>query len=117
MATDKGTVAHVCEALEGAGAVSARAMFGEYGLYLDGKVIALICDDTLYLKDTPGARALLDEPETGPPYPGAKPYLVGDALLDEPELLVRVAQAIWADVPAPRPRRPGKPGKPRTPRA
>lgn len=108
MATDKGSVAHVVEALDGAGTVSARPMFGEYGLYLDGKMIALICDDTLFLKDTPGARALLDDPETGPPYPGAKPHLVADALLDEPELLVRVARAIWADVPEPKPKTPRK---------
>ena len=109
MATDKGSVAHIVEAMEGAGVVTARAMFGEYGLYLDGKMIALICDDTLFLKDTPGARALIPDPETGPPYPGAKPYLVADALLDEPELLVRVAKAIWADVPAPKPKKPRKP--------
>lgn len=109
MATDKRRVAQVVETLQAAGTVSARPMFGEYGLYLDSRMIALICDDSLFLKDTPGARALLAEPETGPPYPGARPHLLGDALLDEPELLVRVAQAIRAEVPEPKPRKPRKP--------
>lgn len=106
MATDRETAAFIAEVMEEAGAVSTRAMFGEYALYLDGKVIALICDDTLFLKPTQGALALVAEPEFGPPYPGAKPHLIGGALLDEPEVLVAVARAIWDDLPAPKPKKP-----------
>jgi Regulator of competence-specific genes len=109
MASDRATVDFIREQMEGAGEVTTRAMFGEYALYLDGKVIALICDDTLFLKATPGALALIDEPEFGPPYPGAKPHLIGSALLDEPEALVALARAIWDDLPAPKPRKPRKP--------
>lgn len=47
MATRAETIPPILEAIPGA---SARKMFGEYGLYLDGRVVALICDDTLYLK-------------------------------------------------------------------
>lgn len=106
MATRRETAAFVLEQLGAAGAVSVRAMFGEYALYLDGKVIGLICDDTLFLKDTPGARARIEAPETGEAYPGSKPYLVAAALLDTPEALCSVARAIWEDLPAPKPRKP-----------
>jgi TfoX/Sxy family transcriptional regulator of competence genes len=39
--------------------LTARKMFGEYAVYLDGVVVALVCDDRLYVKDVPGARAAL----------------------------------------------------------
>lgn len=109
MSSSRETVEFIREQMDPAGVVSTRAMFGEYALYLDGKAIALICDDTLYLKDTPGARALLDAPDTGHPYPGSKPYLIGDTLLDEPDTLIAVALAIWADLPVPKPKKPRKP--------
>lgn len=111
MASDPGTVDFILEQLDGAGAVRARKMFGEYAVYLDDKVIALVCDDTLFVKNTPGARALLSDPEEAPPYPGAKPHLVASALLDEPEALVALARAAWADLPVPKPKKPRKPKK------
>ncbi|MBK7899896.1 MAG: TfoX/Sxy family protein [Azonexus sp.] len=42
--------AYVVELLEPLGAVSARRMFGGYGLYREGLMFALIADDTLYVK-------------------------------------------------------------------
>ena len=83
MATRRETTDFILEQMDGAGDASVRSMFGEYALYLDGKVLGFICDDTLFLKDTPGARALIERPETGEAYPGSKPYLVGSALLDD----------------------------------
>ncbi len=74
MATDRGTVDYIVEQAAGAGGVSARAMFGEYALYCDGKVVALICDDQLFLKPTDAGRAILGpDPSMGAAYPGAKP--------------------------------------------
>lgn len=43
-------VSHVLEMLEPLGPVSARRMFGGYGIYLDRSMFALVADDTLYLK-------------------------------------------------------------------
>lgn len=43
-------VTHVLDLLEPMGPVSARRMFGGYGVYLDRMMFALIADDTLYLK-------------------------------------------------------------------
>ncbi|MFN0115229.1 MAG: TfoX/Sxy family protein [Paracoccaceae bacterium] len=93
----------ILEQAAGAGPVAARKMFGEYGLYLDGKVVALICDGQLFLKPTPGARAAFPDAAEGPPYPGAKPHLCGDELLDDPDRLAGVLRAIAADVPEPKP--------------
>lgn len=106
MATSRDTTDFILELLDGAGAVSVRAMFGEYALYLDGKVLGLVCDDTLFLKDTPGARTHIADPETGPPYPGAKLHLVASGLLDDPDALRAVVRAIWDDLPVPKPKKP-----------
>jgi DNA transformation protein len=43
-------VSHVLDMLEPLGPVSARRMFGGYGIYLDRMMFALVADDTLYLK-------------------------------------------------------------------
>ncbi len=72
MATRAQTVAHLLDLLAGAGAVSARKMFGEYAVYLDGKVVALICNDGLFLKPLAEALALLPDVALAPPVFGRK---------------------------------------------
>lgn len=48
---------HVLDLLEPLGPVSARRMFGGYGIYLDRTMFALIAHDTLFLKVDDGSRA------------------------------------------------------------
>lgn len=43
-------VAHLGEVFEDFGAVSARPMFGGYGVYHEGLMFGLVADDVLYLK-------------------------------------------------------------------
>ena len=74
-------------------------MFGEYALYLDGKVVALVCDDQLFLKPTPGAQSALPDCPHGPPYPGAKLHLLVADALDDPDLVIAALKAIAADLP------------------
>lgn len=97
------TIPPILDAIPGS---RAAKMFGEYGLYLDDRVIALICNDTLFLKNIPEAAALLTGAELGPPYPGAKPHLIANPWLDEPEILAKAAHAVARAVPAPKPKTP-----------
>jgi len=101
MATEQKTVEFILEQMEAAGSVSAKKMFGEYGLYLDGKLFALVCDDQLFLKPTPAGRAYATDLPEGSPYPGAKPCLLvpGD-LWDESEWLAELARITAAALPA-----------------
>lgn len=112
MGTSRETAAFILEQSAAAGEVSVRKMFGEYALYLDGKVVGLICDDVLFLKDTEGARARIAMPETGLPYEGAKPWLLAGPALDDAEELVPLLRAVWADLPMPKPKAPRKPKRP-----
>ena len=76
MASKAEFVKYVADQLAGAGTVTYRKMFGEYGMYLDGKIFALICNDQLYIKTTEAGRRLMPELETAPPYEGAKDYFL-----------------------------------------
>jgi len=87
-------------------ALQFRKMFGEYALYLDGKVVALVCDDRLFVKPTPGGRAELGEVVEGQPYPGAKPHFLVGEQLDDRALLQRLLQRTAAELPEPKPRKP-----------
>ncbi len=76
-------------------------MFGEYALYCDEKVVALVCDDTLYVKITPvGKRLVGEEYQEGAPYPGAKSHIkiVGD-ILENPIQLAALIVATANQLP------------------
>ena len=50
MATDIDFVKFVADQIDEACRISYRKMFGEYALYSKGKVVALACDDQLFVK-------------------------------------------------------------------
>ncbi len=87
MATNQSFVDFVLEQADLGSRLHYKKMFGEYGLYIDEKIVALACDDSLLIKPNPAAAQRLPAAPQRAPYPGAKPYLVIDELLDEPERL------------------------------
>lgn len=102
MASDPGYVAFVLDQIGGLTGLSHKKMFGEYGLWLDGKIVALVCDDQLLLKPTAAGRALLGgTPPEVPPYPGAKGWLLVEDL-DDGEALRRLLRETAAALPAPK---------------
>jgi TfoX/Sxy family transcriptional regulator of competence genes len=108
MATEPGFLEYIAE-LAGLGArLTHKKMFGEYALYVDGKVVAFACDNSLFVKPSPAADAIAPELPKGPPYPVAKDHIVADALLDEPDRLRRLLLETSALMPAPKPKKPAK---------
>jgi TfoX/Sxy family transcriptional regulator of competence genes len=103
LSTSPATIDHMLDSLAPL-ALSARKMFGEYALYLDGKVVALVCDDRLFLKPTAGAVVLLPDVPLAPPYPGAKGHLDATELLDDPDAVVDALRAVARDLPQPKPK-------------
>ena len=104
MSSDRKFVDYLCEQMSGAGQVTSRAMFGEFAIYCDGKVVALVCDDQLFVKPTEGGRALLGNPEEAPPYPGAKnQFLIGEGI-DDRGWLTRLIETTARELPAPKPK-------------
>jgi TfoX/Sxy family transcriptional regulator of competence genes len=105
MATRQQTVDSVLAAAAGAGDVTAKAMFGEYGVYLDGKVVALVCDDQLFVKPTAAGREEMPGLTESPPYPGAKPHLLVPPDRWAGDALAKLLGVTAAHLPAPKPRK------------
>lgn len=81
-----------------------KRMFGEYGIYLQGRVLGFLCDEQILLQDTPTARKLLPNAERKELFPGSKLFII---FSDEGNhhLLQSVAQAMWEELPVPKPRK------------
>ncbi len=109
MASELHIVEFIAEQMEEAGEITYRAMFGEYALYCDGKIMALVCDDQLFVKPTGAGRTFIGDVIEAPPYPGAKPYfLIEDQLEDREWIgnLVRLTVKELSETkPKPNPRR------------
>ena len=83
MASQQGTVDFLLDQLAGAGGVSAKKMFGEYGLYCDGKMFAIVADDMLLIKPTEVGRAWITAQgalQEAPPY--RKPSRISSSTAD-----------------------------------
>jgi TfoX/Sxy family transcriptional regulator of competence genes len=101
MASDREFVKFVCEQLCGAGEISSRRMFGEAAVYLQDKVIGLICDNQFFVKATEPGRAKIGVPTEAPPFPGASNwFLMAD--LDDPEFLADLVRTTAAALPRPK---------------
>ena len=101
MSTQKETIEFILEKLGDRKVFTARAMFGEYALYAKGKVVALVCDDLLYVKILPASAALEGVCEKGDPYPGARPhYVVEESQLSQMDYLSGILLHIAASLPA-----------------
>jgi TfoX/Sxy family transcriptional regulator of competence genes len=79
-----------------------KKMFGEYALYLHGKVVAFACDNQLFLKPTAAGRAVLGTVSEHPPYPGAKPYFRLDEQMEDRELLREALETTARVLPLPK---------------
>lgn len=79
MSSNADFVQFIADQCSGAGEITFRRMFGEYGLYCDGRIFGLVCDDRFFLKPTDAVRPLLRKVALRPPYEGARNYfLVAD---------------------------------------
>ena len=81
-------------------------MFGEYCVYVDGKVVGFVTDDILCIKPSPADPALFERTTPGEAYPGSKLYhqVQGDAIEDR-EWLHEALQATADALPMPAPKK------------
>ncbi|MBI2786324.1 MAG: TfoX/Sxy family protein [Legionella longbeachae] len=103
MSSKQSTIDFILDQITDAGMVRAKKMFGEYAIYYHEKVVALVCDDQLFLKPTNAAKAFINNYIEAIPYPGAKPYLLisGD-LLEDSEWLTSLIRLTASELPEPK---------------
>ena len=105
MASDLSFVEFVVDLVDKDCAVTYVRMFGEFGLYSDGKFFAVICDDKLFVKPTEGGRAFIGEVVESPPYPGAKPSLLIGDRIEDPQWLSELVRITARELPEPKPKK------------
>ena len=104
MASSIDFVQFITDQCSGAGEITAKKMFGDYGLYCYGKIFGLICDDRFYVKPTEEGRALLRQLELRPPYEGAKDYFYS-ADVDDRDYLSQLVRTTCEVLPDPKPKK------------
>lgn len=100
-------VEYIAEQLQDAGEITFKKMFGEYGLYCNGKFFATICEDQFFVKVTKAGEEAFPDLPKAPPYAGAKDsFLVED--IDDKALLTKLTSVTCAALPTPKPKKKAK---------
>ncbi len=103
MATAESTVDFLTDQIVEAGNIRSRKMFGEYAIYCNEKVIALVCDDQLFVKPTEAGKAFIGNVTEAPPYPGSKNYYwIDESKWEDREWLTELIAITTKEVPAPK---------------
>ena len=104
MASSIDFVEYIADQCAGAGEIVVKKMFGDYGIYCDGKIFGLICDNCFYLKPTDAVRPLLRTVNLRPPYDGAKDYFYIEDV-DDRDYLATLVRETCKVLPMPKKRR------------
>jgi len=105
MANDNDFINYIVDQISSSGDVRFRHMFGGTTLYCNDKVVALICDNQLFVKPTEPGRSFIGDVVEAPAYTGAKnSFLISDEI-DDSEWLSQLIQLTEAALPKPRPRK------------
>jgi TfoX/Sxy family transcriptional regulator of competence genes len=107
MATSESTAEYITDQLSSVPDIATRKMFGEYALYCGKKVVALICDNTLFVKITPEGKEFLgDNYKEGHAYKGAKPSMqIDEDFLENREWLCTLIKITEENLPEPKPKK------------
>lgn len=105
MANSKDFIDFVMDQLQTIPNLTFKKMFGEYGIYADGKIFALACDDRLFIKPTEQGRVFIQDVVEAPPYEGAKPYFLIEDKLEDSEWLCQLARITVDALPMPKPKK------------
>ena len=104
MASNNDFVQYIADQCADAGSITVKKMFGDFGIYCDGKIFGLICDDQFFLKPTDAVRNMLRIVELKPPYEGAKDYfLIAD--VDDHDYLTMLVRETCKALPEPTPKK------------
>ena len=101
MASKVGFVEYVAEQCRGAGEITYKKMFGEYALYCNGKIFALVCDNEFFVKITDKTKEKYPDLPEKPPYDGAKNYFFVENV-DNADFLTELVTATCAALPEPK---------------
>ncbi len=104
MASDLEYVEFITDQINTECEISFRKMFGEYALYSRGKVVALICDNQLFVKPTDAGKEYIGQFVEAPAYRGAKPSLLIGEEIEDRQWLSKLILITEKALPKPKPK-------------
>ena len=106
MGSQQEFVDYVIEQIDNAGVITAKAMFGGYHVYSDGKLFALVIDNKLFVKITDSGKEFAKGVTQVPAFPKTKilSFLIEDQLEDR-EWLSTLVRITIAELPEPEPKK------------
>lgn len=104
MASSIAVVEYLVDNIFECGEITYKKMFGDYCIYIDGKVLGFLCDDVFYVKRTKIGEERFPELEKGYPYKGASLYPILD--IEDREFLITYINTIKAYLPEKTKKRP-----------
>ncbi len=99
MASDKSFVDFIVDQIENAGQITYKKMFGEYAIYCNGKVVALVCDNRFFVKPTEAGRAFIGNVTEAAPYTGAKVSFLIDDRVEDHEWISNLIRITFEELP------------------
>jgi TfoX/Sxy family transcriptional regulator of competence genes len=105
MSTDQSFIDFIVDQTSDAGSITYKKMFGEYGIYCDGKIVAIVCDNKLYLKPTDGGWRYIGKVVEDVPYPGASPRFLIEDKIDDRKWMRGLIRTTADELPEPKPKK------------
>ncbi len=105
MPNDPDFIQYVCDQVDDDCDVTYRHMFGGTTLYSRGKVVALICDNQLFVKPTDAGRDYIGDVNEAPAYEGSKDFFLVADEIEDTEWLSELIRRTERALPAPKPRK------------
>jgi TfoX/Sxy family transcriptional regulator of competence genes len=91
MSSELDFVQFIADQMEAAGKITYKKMFGDYGIYCDGVIFGLICDNKVFIKPTEKGKLFIGDAVEAPPYPGAKNYFLIEDKFEDREWIGELA--------------------------
>jgi TfoX/Sxy family transcriptional regulator of competence genes len=101
-------VQFVIDQIQDAGNISCKSMFGGFTIYCDEKIVALICNNQLFVKPTEKGRSVIGDVKEAPPYPGAKPCFLIQDNIDDKEWICELIRKTAEELPLTKQKRKSK---------
>ena len=105
MTSDVSFVEFVVDQIDDSLDIRYKKMFGDYGVWVNNKIVLLICDNQVFAKPTQAGRAFIGDVVEAPAYPGAKNSLLISDQIEDSEWLSELIRISEAELPPPKPRK------------
>jgi TfoX/Sxy family transcriptional regulator of competence genes len=99
---DKSFVEYVINQIQDIGDISYKYMFGGCAIYCCGKVVALVCNNQLFVRPTQRGGKFIGIANKKPPYPGAKPHFLVEDKIDDREWLMKLIEITSEELSKPK---------------